>query len=255
MPMRINDNSGSVHGLYGLNRSYRDLLAAMEKLSSGLRINRASDDPAGLVISERMRSQIGSLNREIENTSLMIRKYNTADATISQLRTVLQGVRSMAVGAANSGFNDETAQAAYQSATDRAMENYNNIIDTAGFNNANLLDGSEGSLVDLSRLENIDLSDADGAAESLAYIDEQLSELDRAQVDIGSTQKYELEARRSNLEVTVANLTAAESQIRDADYVKVFSDMIQNEFKVKAGIALMAHANMNHRTVLSLLES
>lgn len=253
MPLRINYNFGSARGVNDLNRSYQQLMDAMEKLSSGLRINRASDDPAGLVISEQMRSQIASLNQEIENTSLTIRKYNMADATVSQLRSVLQGVRSMAVGAANGGFNDQVAQDAYQSATDRALDNYNHIIDTASFNNINLLDGSEGSLVDLPYMTGIDLSDPEKAAESLARIDEALVQLDGAQVDIGATQKYELEAKRSNLEVTVQNLTAAESGIRDTDYPLTIAEMIKSEFQVKAGIALLVHSHMTHQAVLSLL--
>jgi len=253
MPIGINYNPGSARGVYDLNRSYQQLMRAMEKLSSGLRINRASDDPAGLVISERMRAQIASLNQEIENTSLAIRKYDTADATVSQLRTILQGVRSMAVGAANEGFNDPAANEAYQAATDRAVENYNNVIDTAAFNNVNLLDGSEGSLANLPQLGNIDLSDPQKAAESLALIDDAMGQLDQAQIEIGSTQKYALEARRSSLEITVQNLTAAESEIRDVDYPMAFAEMIQSEFRIKAGIALLAQANMNHRAVLSLL--
>lgn len=253
MSIRINYNPGSSRIAYDLNQSYRALFKAMEKLSSGLKINRASDDPAGLVISERMRAQIASLNQEIENTSLMITKYNTADATVSQLRSVLQGVRTMAVGAANGGYHDQEAYQAYQSATDMAVANFNHIIDTAEFNNANLLDGGERALVNLSRLDNIDLSDPEKAGESLKLIDQALSQLDRAQIEIGSTQKYELEARRSNLEVTVQNLTAAESDIRDTDYPMAIADMIKNEVLIKAGIALMAHANMNHRAVLSLM--
>jgi flagellin len=253
MPLGINYNPDSARGTYGLNRSYQSLLKTMEKLASGLRINRASDDPAGLVISEQMRSQIASLNQEIENTSLSIRKYNTADATVGQLHTVLQGVRSMAVGAANEGFNDQAAQDAYQAAADRAVENYNRIIETAGFNNANLLDGSEGSLVDLPQLGRIDLSDSQHAQQSLEQIDQALSRLDQAQVEIGSTQKYELEAKRSNLEVTVQNLTAAESEIRDTDYPMAVVEMIKSEIQVKAAIALLAHSQVNHRAVLSLL--
>jgi flagellin len=253
MSLRINDNSGSTRSLYDLNRSYQAMLKTMEKLSSGLRINRASDDPAGLVISEKMRSQIASLNQEIENTSLNIRKYNTADATVGQLRTILQGVRSMAVGAANSGLNDEAAQAAYQAATDRAVENYNRIIATTEFNNAPLLDGSEGSLANVTPLDRIDLTDPARAGEAIEYIDQALSGLDEIQVDIGSTQKYQLEARRSNLEVTVENLTAAESEIRDTDYPMMIAEMIRHEFQVKAAVALMAHANVNHRAVLSLM--
>jgi flagellin len=200
-----------------------------------------------------MRSQIASLNQEIENASLAISKYNTADATISQLRTILHGARTMAVAAASDGMHDQASLMAYQSATDRAIDNYNHIIDTASFNNARLLDGSEGSLVNLTHLENVNLSSPEDAEASIEIIDRAISQLDQAQVEIGSTQKYELEARRSNLEVTVQNLTAAESEIRDTDYPMAIIEMIKSEFQVKAAVALLAHSHMNHRAVLSLL--
>lgn len=253
--IRINDNSQHAGIVRNLNLSYKNLLATMEKLSSGLRINRASDDPAGLVISEQLRSRIASLNQDIENTTLAIRKYNTADATINQLYSVLHGIRSMAVAAADGGVNNDATRDAYQSATDRAVGNYDNIIDTAAFNHRQLLDGSDGSLADIPRLGQLDLSNPEEAARSLKSIDQALAELSRAQIDIGSAQKYELEARRSNLEVTVQNLTAAESEIRDTDYALTLIEMIKNEIKVNAGVALLAHANVNRQTILSLMGS
>jgi flagellin len=252
--MRINFNPGSAQGVYRLGQSYQQLMKTMEKLSSGLRINRASDDPAGLVISEKMRSQIASLNQEIENTSLTINKYNTADSTVNQLRSVLQGIRVMAVGAANCGLNNENTIDAYQSATDRAVANYNHIIDTASFNNAGLLDGGERAVADISSLENIDLSDPQSAENALKQIDRAMAGLDQVQVEIGSTEKYDLEAKRSNLEVTAQNLTAAESEIRDADYPQEIANMIQNKIRINVSVALLAHAQVNHRAVLSLID-
>ncbi len=255
MSIRINQNQAGADAIRSINVSYRSLLKTMEKLSSGQRINRASDDPAGLVISEQMRAQIASLSREIQNTSLAIRKYNTADATISQLYSVLHGLRSMAVAAADDSAGDDAAREAYQAAAERAVANYNSIIETASFNDSQLLDGSEGSLAHVSTLDHIDLSTSDAASRTILRLEQALADLNRVQIDIGSCQKYDLEARRSSLEVTAQNLTAAESQIRDADFALGVVEMIRDEIKLKAGIALLAHANVTQRSVLSLMQS
>jgi flagellin len=252
MSGRITNNQASADIVRHINVSHRALLKTMEKLSSGQRINRASDDPSGLVISEQMRARIATLNREIENTTQTIRKYDTADATASQLSSILHGIRSMAVAAADE-TTDEAGREAYAAAARRAAANYNRIVQTAAFNGAQLLDGSPGALASISPLPNIDLSDPDSAAQAVLQVDQAMAELNQARVDIGSTQKYDLEAQRSNLEVTAQNLTAAESQIRDTDYALTVVDMIREEIRLKAGIALLAHADMTQRTVLSLL--
>ncbi len=252
MSERITNYRASADIVRHINLSHRALLKTMEKLSSGLRINRASDDPSGLVISEQMRARIASLNQEIENTTQTIRKYNTADATAGQLSSILHGIRSMAVSAADD-TTDDAGREAYAAAASRAAANYNRIIETAAFNGAQLLDGSPGALANISLLRNIDLSDPQSAAQALMQVDQALLELNQARVDLGSTQKYELEAQRSSLEVTAQNLTAAESQIRDADYALTLVDMIRDEIRLKAGIALLAHADVTQRAVLSLL--
>jgi flagellin len=238
-----------------VNRTYNTLFKTAEKLSSGLRINKASDDPAGLVISEQLRAKIASLNQEIENTTFAISKYQTADSVMGELRSTLQRVRGDAVAAANSGFLDPSGQAALNTSARHAIESYNSIIQNAEFNSQNLLDGSEGSLAGLSQLEGIDLSSAEKAEEAIGKIDTVMAELDEAQVEIGATQKNELEARRSNLEVTVQNLISAESALRDADIPLEISRFASSQIQLRAGLSILAHANLNHKLAFTILGS
>jgi len=137
---------------YHINQNSANLFAAMEKLSSGLRINRASDDPAGLVISEQLRAQIASMNQEIENISANINKYHTADSLVGALREQLIELRSLAVGASNTAFNSDDAQAAYTRSAELMADGYNRIAANFEYNGAKLFDGSEGSLVYCSPL-------------------------------------------------------------------------------------------------------
>ena len=255
MPIRISENLMGTNAALNVNRTYNSLFKTAERLSSGLRINRASDDPAGLVISEQLRARIGSLKQEIENTTLAINAYQTADSMMGELRSILQRVRGDAVAAANSGYNDPISQAALDISAQNAAESYNNIIQTAEFNGHNLLDGSEGSLAGLSQLEGIDLSTPQSAEASIEKIDQYLAELDEAQVNIGATQKNELESRRSNLEVTVQNLISAESSLRDANIPLEIARFTSGQIQLQAGLSVLAHANLTHKLAISLLET
>ena len=234
---------------------YGRLLRTMEQLSSGLRINRASDGPADLVISEQLRSQIASLNQRIENTNLQIAKYETASGATSQLRSHLTELRSLAVAAANEGGNSEGAQQALATQGQNVVTSYNSMVESAEFNGMALLDGSEGSLADITSLDGIDFSSASSAEESLARIDEAMAELDQVQTDLGSTQKNELEASRAAMQVTHQNLVAAESQIRDADVFATYSSFIGEMLQMKMSLALMAHAKLSSNSVLGLFGS
>lgn len=233
--------------------NFAALSRAMARLSSGMKINSASDDPAGLVISERLRSQIGSLNQEIENTTHLINKYETGSSTVMEMRSQLTELRSLAVSAANEGFNNDTFQAALNQAAAGVVVNFNRTADSAAYNGTNLLDGSEGSLANVSKLENVDLSSAEAAEASLAIIDEAIAELDSVQVDLGATQKNELESRRSSLQVTAQNLQAAESAQRDTDYALEVANMIRELMQVHASVALLSHTNVGANSVLKLL--
>lgn len=254
MSFRITSGQANADGVRRANETYRSLLRTMERLSSGLRINRASDDPAGLVISENLRARVASLNQEIENTTMSIRKCETADGAISGLRSLLVEMRTQALGASNEGFNMEATQSAYQAVAQNAAGSYNRMIETAEYNGRNLFDGADGSVSELSRLAGIDLSSPSAAAEAIGRIDNAMAELDAAQNDIGSKLRYDLVARRSNLEVTAQNLTASESQIRDADYTLEIANMVRDEITLKAGMALLAHSHVTQKSVLTLLK-
>jgi flagellin len=253
MPLRINEDQNRQGGLRRLNQVYDSLAQTMEHLSSDLRVVRASDDPAGMVISEQLRSRIASLNREIESTSLAIRKYDTADASMHQLSSVLAGIQTMAAAAADDGIDDPTARQAYQFAVNRAVAHFNNIIETAGFGDVGLFGGGEGSLTELSPLAPLDLSTSTGARYAMKVVDRAAAELRQAQVEIGAAQKYDLETRRSSLEVTAQNLTAVEAEFRDTDLALEMAKLIRETIQVRASVAVMAHANVTQRGVLSLL--
>jgi flagellin len=238
-----------------LNASELALYSSMEKLSSGWKINRASDGPAVLVISERLRSQIASLGSELENLSAQQQEYGYASSVVMDLRADLLEVRSLALGAAHEGYNDPAMQGAYETAAQAAVDSYNQIASTAEYNGQKLFDGSEGSLATIRRLDGIDLSSASAAEASLEAIDRAVGELDRIQIDLGARQKNELEAQQRSLAITQQNLIAAESSLRDTDYALEYTNFVVEAMRMRAGVALWAHSRIAAHTVLSLLGS
>ncbi|MFQ5499803.1 MAG: flagellin [Candidatus Zixiibacteriota bacterium] len=236
-----------------ISASFESMFSSMEKLASGQRINRASDDPAGLVISEQLRSRIASLNQEIENTSQTITKYDYASSSVGQLRSDLTQLRTLAIGAANEGGNSATAQQAFDTAARQLVESFNDKVETSEFNGSKLLDGSAGSLGEISNLDGIDLSSTAGAEGAIASIDAAIAQVDTVQIELGATSKNELESRRSSLEVTRENLIAAESQLRDADFALEMTKLTVNRMRARTGIALLAHSLINSGTVLRLM--
>ncbi len=255
MSVTLFNNPSIQSGGYFLNQSLSGLYQSLNKLSSGFKINSAADNPAGLVISEQLRSQIGSLEQEIENYSDLVGKYQVASSTVNELRTHLKNLRQLAIGASNESFNSPEAQQAYQTAADSLANTYNDLVSNAEFNGKQLLDGSEGSVASVDQLGTIDLSSAASAADAVTTIDAASANLDSVQTDLGSTQKNEFESRIASLSVTRENLIAAESQVRDTDYMKEYVNFIVDQFKVKAGLAMLSHFNISSRGVLELLKS
>jgi flagellin len=236
-----------------LRPALADSTLSMERLSSGLRINRASDDPAGLVISEHLRTQIASLTREISNTTGAIDKYRTVSSTLTTLRSNLGELRSLAVGATNGAVNSEEAQQAYVAAGDSLVATNNQIVANAEFNGVPTLDGSEKSLADISQLTGIDLSTTEAAEASVAVIDEAIAELDNALIQVGATQKNELETRLDSLRMTRQNLVAAESTLRDTDFAFELSRQVASHIRVQTTLAMMSHSNLLGREVIKLM--
>lgn len=229
------------------------LLKAMESLSSGHRINRASDDPAGLIISEQLRARIGSLNKEIENVTLSIAKYDTVTSTVQHLRSQLTQMRSLAVSAANEGVYGEEAIASLQESANRIVGSFNELVKRADYNGQPTLDGSATSLARVSSLETVDFSSPEALRVSMEQVDGHISELDAILGDLAASQKYDLESRRASLEIERENLYSAESQIRHSDYGLAYSDFVRNLMQEKIGLAMLAHARVTSESILSLL--
>lgn len=252
----ISIKSENVFSRIQIKSSFNSIYKTLERLSSGLRINSASDDPAGLIISEQLRSQIASMSQQISNTDLAIAKYNTAESAVGGLRSMLTELRTLAIAAANEGGNDETSQAALASSANHLVQSFDRSVDTATFNGSNLIDGSEGSLAAIAHLadQGIDLSTAENAEQSIAAIDAAIAEVDSAQMDLGATVKYDLESTKRLLEVSHQNLVAAESQIRDADILTEYTNLIRNKIVFQVALSMMAHRPFNPMVIIGLFD-
>ncbi len=143
MSLRINNNIAAINAHRNLVNTTNDLSKSMEKLSSGYRINRAADNPAGLVISEQFRAQIAGLNRAIDNSEGSINMIQTAEGALTELNALLVSMRELAIHAANEGFNDTAQLEADQAEIDNAIKTIDRISANTQFGTKKLLDGSK----------------------------------------------------------------------------------------------------------------
>jgi flagellin len=144
MSMGINTNVSALNALSNLETANTALSRSVERLSSGLRINRASDDPAGLIISESLQSQISGQQQAVKNAQDASNLINTADGSLSQINDLLRSIRTLAVHAANTGVNDATAVQADQTQIASALASINRIASQTSFGAKHLLDGTSG---------------------------------------------------------------------------------------------------------------
>ncbi len=145
--MQINNNVAALNAWRNLGVSSNALGKSLEKLSSGYRINRGADDPAGLLISETLRAQIGGLDQASRNASDAVSMVQTAEGALTEMNTMLNNIRSLAVHSSNVGANDANAIAADQTAVDKAIESMQRIATTTKYAGKNLLDGSAGVVI------------------------------------------------------------------------------------------------------------
>ncbi|MEZ6095625.1 MAG: flagellin [Pirellulaceae bacterium] len=138
------NNVGALNARHNLTRSSMDLNKSIERLSSGFKINRGSDGPAALVISEKQRAQIAGLRQAIDNTEKGVAVVQTAEGALNEINSLLTKVRSLALDSANAGVNDDDALAANQAEIDNALETITRIANNTQYGEKNLLDGSAG---------------------------------------------------------------------------------------------------------------
>ncbi|AZR73897.1 flagellin [Anoxybacter fermentans] len=277
--MRINHNISALNAWKTLRNTDVAMGKSLEKLSSGLRINRAADDAAGLAISEKMRSQINGLNQAIRNAQDGISLIQTAEGALNETHSILQRMRELAVQAANDTLITSD-RAKIQEELKALQSELSRIASTTEFNTKKLLDGTfngrlqvganTGQYISISiatmgatalGITNgaINISSGISATQQVSNANALIGKLDSA-ISSVSTERAKLGAYQNRLEHTIANLetaaenlTAAESRIRDVDMAAEMMNFTKQQILMQAGTAMLAQANMKPQSVLQLL--
>jgi flagellin len=271
MSLRVNTNTMAFNAYRNLSATDTEMGKSLEKLSSGLRINRAGDDASGLVISENLRSQIGGLKQAVRNAQDGISVVQTAEGALTEVTSMLQRMRDLSVQAANTGASGSASSTAVQAAQAEVNQLVSAIDDIASrtkFNGQALLSGSSGLTfqVGANSGETLSVTVAGMGASalsinslSLGQASAAITSLDAA-ISAVSTQRgvfgaaqNRLEHTISNLSVTQENLTASESRIRDTDMAEEMTQFSKSQILMQAGTAMLAQANSAPQGVLSLL--
>jgi len=158
MSLRINNNIAAINAHRNLVMTTMNLSKSMEKLSSGYQINKAADNPAGLVISEQFRAQIAGLNRAISNSEGSINMIQTAEGALNELNNLLVSMRELAIHAANEGFNDTAQLEADQAEIDNAIKTIDRIAANTQFGTKKLLDGSKANTATITSSNSSDIT-------------------------------------------------------------------------------------------------
>jgi len=255
-----------------INNSLERIQESNQRLSSGLRINSASDDAAGLAISTSFSTRVDAFDQSARNANDGISLAQTADGSLSSITENFQRLRELTVQAANGTLNDSDRQALNTEAKQLTAE-INRISETANFNGKKLLsedselglqvgpdagdvinvgtDNLQQKLQELG-LDDIDLSSQSGAQAALGKIDESLAEVNVQRSEFGALNNR-LSSTVSNLQQSSIDSEQARSRIADADFAKEVAEQVRNEILLKSGIAVQTQANQRSDLVLQLL--
>ena len=271
--MIINHNMNALNANRNMGINNSSAAKSMEKLSSGLRINRAGDDAAGLSISEKMRGQIRGLDQASNNAQDGISLIQTAEGALSETHSILQRMRELSVQGANDTNVSEDREA-IKAELDQLSKEIDRIATDTQFNGKEVLKGD--STVNLQVGANsgqqikVSLKSMDSKALGLTSVnikvtnttesntlttavDSAIKEVSTQRSSLGALQNR-LEHTISNLDNTSENLTSAESRIRDVDMAKEMMEFSKNNILQQASQAMLAQANQQPQTVLQLLQ-
>jgi len=269
MSLRINQNVEAMAASRTLQNTTSKLSKSMERLSSGLRINHAADDAAGLGISEAMRGQIRGLAQAGRNIQDGVSMVQTAEGNLGEVHSMLQRVRELAVEYKNGSVSD-AGRAAIQTEVNQLASEIERIGTSAKFNGVTLLAGTgtesvtfqvganDGETISIST---ISLGSELGASYyqlsttndvDISEIDAAINAVSNARSQFGAVQNR-LEHALSVTQTYAENLTSAESRIRDVDMAEEMVNLTKTQILQQAGTAMLAQANQAPQSVLSLL--
>ena len=281
--MRMNSMAMYSSALSALRTNQANMEKAMKRLSTGLRINSAADDPSGLAISERMRSQIRGLKQAQNNVQDACSMLQTGEGALQQTTDILHRMKELVIKAQNTGVLSESDRTAIDTELAMLRDEIDRIAKTTRFNSNNLLDGSlnadnpaifqigassseydqisvtidDMSSVGLSQDDgrfSIDVSTRSAADQTLKNIEYALDKVTLQRTTLGATQNR-LEYTMNNLATTEENLTAAESRIRDADMAEEIINYTKSAMLSQVAMAMLAQAQKQSQSILKLLES
>jgi len=287
MPQTINTNLASLNAQRSLGSSQGSLALAMQRLSSGLRVNSAKDDAAGLAIAERMSAQVRGMNAAVRNSNDGISMAQTAEGSLGKVADAMQRMRELAVQASNSSNSDSDKDSLDKEFGELAKE-VQRVLGGTTFNGKHIL-GSDAQTMNFQVGANttandvIDVTTTDMTADSVITavagtdnagtgratinstsdvasihtvmdnIDKALDAVNASRATLGATQSR-FDSVIANLQVSVENQTAARSRIMDTDYAMETANLSRANILQQAGNAMVAQANQMPQQVLSLLK-
>ncbi|MDZ4219615.1 MAG: flagellin [Methylobacter sp.] len=277
--MVINTNIASINSQRQLNKTNNNLATSMERLSSGLRINSAKDDAAGLAIGNRMTSQIRGMGVAARNANDGISMAQTAEAAMGALTNTMQRMRDLAVQSANEGGvttgDKEKMQTEFQQLNDELTR----IITNTEFNGKKILNGSLEGGVALQvgantasdnqisiEINDLETSIADvtaatigseqstaGVLSAITALDAAMASIDNSRAKLGAVQSR-FTTTIANLQSSIENQSAARSRITDTDFAMETANLSRNQILQQAGTAMLAQANQSKQGVMQLLQ-
>lgn len=283
MSMSIRTNVAAMSSISNLGKTQSSLTSSLEKISSGLRINRAADDAAGLGVATRFETDNTSLKQAMRNTNDGISMVQTAEGSLDQLTNILIRVRELTVQAANETYSTSDRTMIGTEMT-QLMNEYNRITSTSSFNEQSLLDSTTTISIqvgiDGSAANRIDFGLTDfatsggaiaslgavfttiaggGAANTVATAQGNLDDLDNAitalserRATLGSLQNR-FENALSEASSLSSSISASQSQIMDVDYASESANMTRFQIQQQAGVAALAQAKAMPQSIISLL--
>ncbi len=278
MPQIINTNIMSLNAQRNLNRSQDSMAVALQRLSSGLRINSAKDDAAGMAISERFTAQIRGLNQATRNANDGISLAQTTEGALQEVASSLQRMRELAVQSAN-GTNSASDRLSLNEEFTALKNEITRVAQATNFNGVSVLNDStaltfqiganaaagtnrvsvsarvltSAAGVTSTLATTTEVSSVSGALSAISMIDDAINTVNTIRSDFGTVQNRFESIVRSN-QNAVENLSAARSRIRDADFAAETAELTRTQILQQAGTAMLSQANQLPQNALSLLK-
>lgn len=278
MGLRINTNVASINAQRALNTTRESLQKSLERLSSGSRINRAGDDAAGLAISENLKAQVRGLEQAKRNSADGISLVQVAEGGLTEIQNILIRLRELSVQAASDTIGPDERRflnVEYEA----LLEEVDRISNSTEFNTVPLLNG-QGTVIDIQvgtrNNPNVDritfdptatnvsstalglsltnVMDKNSAQGSLDFVDRAIKQVSSIRADFGAIQNR-LQSTARNIAISIENLSAANSRIRDTDMAKETAELTKQQILMQAGVAVLGQANNAGNGALQLLGS